>query len=104
LYLKKPKILLNKNFNFDKFKTKFNFILDFNVSQHLDFSQKKNLIKKINLYLSKNGKYILSPAINLDYKLLKLNNLQIKSIKQTKIIKNIYSTKFSFCVIKKIKN
>lgn len=60
---KDPQIMLNKNFEFDKFNQKFNFIIDFFVSKHLNEKQLDVVAKNIIENIALDGVYVLSPKV-----------------------------------------
>lgn len=72
-----PRLLFDKNFNFDHFETKFDFIIETSVTQHIyDDSMLLRAYQNISNVLSPKGKYLVSPRLRFSEK--EMNNLGLK--------------------------
>ena len=56
---KKPRIIINKNFNFDKFD-KFDFAICYSLITHLNLKDTLNLFKKLKPKMKRNSKIIVT--------------------------------------------
>ena len=79
LYHKKPRLANNRNFEFGVFDQKFDWIIDFFVSKHLNDKKLTSISKEIDLNLGENGIYLLSPYIPEMEK--KLKNIGFETLK-----------------------
>jgi len=74
---KQPRLLLDRNFSFQHFKTQFDLVVETSVTQHIhDNTRAKKAHKNIAEVLSEKGKYILSPRPRFSHLELQALGLQ----------------------------
>ena len=92
---KSPRLLLDDNFQFDYFKTKFDLVVETSVTQHiLDNGHKLKAYRNIAGVLKRGGKYVVTPQLN-NSTTQQLNPLGLKLSEQvTSYFENFTSTKY----------